>query len=154
MTRAFFALTLALAFPAEAEAPPVLAVWHANSGSLPPEFAWSTQVTILADGGLTLTHCRGYETEPPGCETREGQATEAALAKILQAVSESGVVTTPPRKLDDPPVGGGATWAFVTVDGQTVELMDFPIEKDRARVRLVLDAIAAAIPADMAPQVD
>ena len=143
------ALLVALAaLPAHAEdAAPVLAEYWTDSGSLPPEFAWETDVTILEDGTLTLKHCKGYETEGPACKTRRAKVSSNALAAIRTAAKDSGLAEKPARETDLPIVGGGLTGGLVHVDGQQVKLLSQPAEVDVARVGLVLTAIAAAIPA-------
>ena len=56
---------------------PVLAEYRTDSGSLPPEYAWETSVTILEDRQLTLKHCKGYETDGPACKTRKATVSAA-----------------------------------------------------------------------------
>ena len=140
------ALLLLTATAAIAQDAPVLAEYWTDSGSLPPEYAWETTVTILEDGALTLKHCKGYETEGPACKTRRAQVAEEALAAIRTAAVESGLADKPARETEFPMVGGGLTGGLVYVDGQKVKLLSQPAEADADRVGKVLAAIAAAIP--------
>ncbi|PTE15398.1 hypothetical protein [Pseudogemmobacter blasticus] len=143
------ALTLTLLsvpLAGQAEDAPVLATYWANSGSLPPEYAWDVSVTILADGHLTLKHCKGYETEGPACKTRKATVGADALAGIRAAVTEQGLDRKPARKEEDIPVGGGASGGAVYLDGQKINLPAFPAKADIPRVNAVLTAITAAIP--------
>ena len=127
---------------------PVLAQYWTDSGSLPPEYAWETSVTIFADHSLTLRHCTGYETEGPACKTRKAKVTDDQIQAILTAATESGLLQTPARDLPEDmiPVGGGVTGGSVTLDGQVISLVAFPAVEDAARVAMVLQAIHAAIP--------
>lgn len=140
------ALLLLTATAAIAQDAPVLAEYWTDSGSLPPEYAWETTVTILEDGALTLKHCKGYETEGPACKTRRAQVAEEALAAIRTAAVESGLADKPARETEFPMVGGGLTGGVVYIDGQKVKLLSQPADADADRVRKVLAAIAAAIP--------
>jgi hypothetical protein len=143
------ALTVALALAplaTHAEESALLAEYWADSGSLPPEYAWETKVSITADGKLTLIYCVGYETEGPGCKTRKAKVDEADRAAILAAVMAGDLVDKPARQTEDIPVGGGATGGRIYVDGQPVSLPAFPVDHDAARVGAVLNAIEAAIP--------
>ena len=139
------ALLLALTLPAQAQ--DILAEYWTDSGSLPPEYAWDTTVTILNDGLLTLKHCKGYETEGPACKTRRATVSEDALAAIRTAATASGLSRKPARETDTPIVGGGLTGGRVFLDGVEIKLISQAIEADAARIGPVLRAIAAAIPA-------
>jgi hypothetical protein len=128
-----------------AQAAPLAEYW-ARSGSLPPEYAWSVDVSITADGHLTLKHCKGYETEGPACRTRSAKVDRAHLDAILAVTREAGLDKTPVNTLTDIPVGGGTDGGAVWLDGQKIDLPPFPAEGDAARVRTVLAAITDAIP--------
>ncbi|MCB6177673.1 hypothetical protein LHP98_05965 [Rhodobacter sp. Har01] len=142
------ALVAALAAPlaVQAEDAAVFAIYWANSGSLPPEYAWDVDVTILADGKLTLKHCTGYETEGPACKTRKATVTAAQMDAIRAAVVDQGLDRTPAQQVDDIPVGGGASGGVIWLDGQKIELPAYPTEADTPRVNAVLTAVVAAIP--------
>lgn len=148
MTRLIPALVLVLMTTgtARAEDAPVLAEYWTNSGSLPPEYAWETTVTILTDGQLTLKHCKGYETEGPACKTRRAAVPTGAIAAIRTAAVESGLATKPATETDMPTVGGGLTGGVVYLDSTKITLLPQPSEADAPRVGMVLDAIASAIP--------
>lgn len=151
MTARFRRLAFALAFAAmpfmaEAEDALILAEYWTDSGSLPPEYAWDTTVTIRVDGALTLKHCTGYETEGPACKTRRAKVAEEALAAIRTAAADSGLAEKPARETDTPIVGGGLTGGRVFLDGVEVKLISQPVTADTERVGSVLKAIAAAIP--------
>jgi hypothetical protein len=145
-------LTLALALcglahaPACAEEAPILAQYWTDSGSLPPEYAWETTVTIYDDGMLELTHCTGYETEGPACKHRRAQVAEDARQAIRDAAAESGLKDNPARESEYPMVGGGLTGGLVYVDGVKVKLLSQPADADVTRVGAVLKVIAQAIP--------
>ena len=141
---ALFLLTATAVFAQDA---PVLAEYWTDSGSLPPEYAWETTITILEDGTLTLKHCKGYETEGPACKIRRARVAEEALAVIRTAAAESGLAKDPARETETPMVGGGLTGGLVYVEGQEVRLLSQPAKADADRVGKVLAAIAAAIPA-------
>ena len=143
---------LALAAPAAAQ--DLLAEYRANSGSLPPEYAWSTTITFASSGDVTLIHCKGYETEGPACTQAEGMARPDALQAILSAVAKAGLVETPAREATDIPVGGGSAHATVWTDGTKVILPAFPDPADAARVGSVMAAITAAIPTEMTSLVE
>ena len=143
------ALTLALSpLAVQAQDAEILAQYWTDSGSLPPEYAWDTNVTIFADGKLTLKHCTGYETEGPACKTRTAKLTDEQLATIRTAAQESGLAEKPAKEVGDDmiPIGGGVSGGYVLLDGQKIDLIAFPVEADAARVRPVLQAIHDAIP--------
>lgn len=144
-------LLLAVTFAAQplaalAEDAPVLAEYWTDSGSLPPEYAWETSVTILRDGKLTLKHCRGYETEGPACKTRRAKVAQATLEAIRDAAQSSGLAQKPARQSEDIMIGGGSTGGVVYLDGQKIDLLPQPTAEDAERVGSVLKAIGAAIP--------
>jgi hypothetical protein len=146
MTRLLTLATLVLSLaPAQAQDAPVLAEYWTDNGSLPPPYAWQTNVTILTDGKLTLKHCKGYETD--GCRTRRAKVTPEALEAIRTAAADSGLAARPARETEQPIVGGGLTGGVVYLDGRKVILIEQPAEPDVPRVTVVLDAIEAAIPA-------
>lgn len=138
------AFLFALSLPVHAQ--DVLAEYQTDSGSLPPEYAWDTTVSILTDGHLTLKHCTGYETEGPYCKTRRATVAEDALAAIRKAATESGLAEKPAREAEEIVVGGGLTGGAVYLDGKKIDLLPQPAAADVERVGKVLDAIAAAIP--------
>lgn len=144
---ALIAVALAFAAPLSAQTANIMAEYWADSGSLPPEYAWQTNVTITAEGKLTLRYCIGYETEGDACKTRTAEVSKSNLAAILAAVAAGDLVAKPPRQSEDIPIGGDASGGKVFVDGQAVTLSAFPIADDAARVATVLDTIRAAIPA-------
>jgi hypothetical protein len=146
------ALVAVVLAAAPARADTVLATYWANSGSLPPEYAWSVDVTITDTGKVTLKRCKGYETEGPACTTRTGKANAAQVQAIRLAVDESGLLANPAREAppEEIPIGGGSAGGSVTIDGQTATLMAFPRGEDSARVRKVLSVIYAAIPQRLA----
>lgn len=146
---------LLLAFPiallplaAAAEDTAMLAQYWTDSGSVSPEYAWETTVTILEDGSLSLKYCTGYATEGPDCKTRSAKVSEEQIAAIRAAAADSGLKEKPAKELSDDmiPVGGGATGGRVMVDGQEVDLLSFPTEEDAPRVAAVLQVIHDAIP--------
>ena len=141
------ALLLSLAPMASAQDMPVLAEYWTNSGSLPPEYAWETEVTILTDGGLTLKYCTGYETQGPACKTRRAKVAPEALEAIRAAAAESGLSDKPAREAEAPMVGGSMTGGVVWLEGAKVVLLSDPHPDDAARIAPVLAAIEAAIPA-------
>jgi hypothetical protein len=140
-----FALTL-LSVPAMAQ-DSLLAEYWANSGSLPPEYAWDVTVTVSSEGLLVLKHCKGYETEGPACKTRKATVSPATLAAITAAAEAAGLAESPARQVEDVPVGGSAAGGAVWLDGTRYLLPAWPVEEDAARVGSVLAAVAAAIPA-------
>ena len=149
MKQLLLAFPLAL-FPlsASAEDAAMLAQYWTDSGSVSPEYAWETTVTILEDGSLSLKYCTGYSTEGPDCKTRRAKVSEDQLQAIRAAAAESGLAETPAKELSDDmiPIGGGATGGKVVVDGQEVDLIAFPIGEDAERIAPVLSAIHDAIP--------
>ena len=145
MLRLLFALALTAA-PLPALAQEVLAEYWASSGSLPPEYAWDVTVTIATDGKVTLKHCKGYETEGPGCKIRKGKATTDKVQAIREAALASGLIDRPARNAEDIMVGGGATGGKVWIDGAEIALPSQPAADDAERVATVLSAVRAAIP--------
>ena len=141
-----FALLLLTATAAIAQDAPVLAEYATDSGSLPPEYAWETRITILANGSLTLKHCKGYETEGPACKTRRAKVADDALSAILAAAQDSDLAEHPAQQAEFPMVGGGLTSGMVYLHGAKITLLSQPADADAARVGKVLAAIAAAIP--------
>jgi len=147
MKKLLLALTLAaLPFAALAEDSPVVATYGTHNGSLPPEYAWDNYVVIHANGKMEVRHCKGYETDGPGCKTRRGKATPDAIEAIRAAALASGLAEKPAAESEDLMVGGGGAWGSVFLDGQEIKLMSEPAEADASRVNAVLGAVAAAIP--------
>lgn len=147
MFRRLAVLLLFFALPqtVRAEDAPLAEYW-ANSGSLPPEYAWDVTITISAAGNLVLKHCTGYETEGPACKTRKATVSAADLAAIIAAAKAAELAEKPARQTEDIPVGGGSDGGAVWLDGQKLTLHAFPVPEDGERTRLVLNAITAAIP--------
>ncbi len=141
-------LALCLFIPAAAlaEKTPVLAEYRAHSGSLPPQYAWSTDVTIWADGQLSLKHCKGHETEGPACTKTKARVKPAKLATITATARASGLAGKPASEASEHPIGGGTVFGRVTLDGKEIDLPPFPAKPDQDRVAKVLAAIAQAIP--------
>lgn len=148
---ALLAAFLLSALPTGADEPDLLATYHADNGSLPPEYAWSANLRILKDGTILVARCKGYEVEPPGCQTMTGQVDPAALTALLAAARDSGLLQRPAAENPDPPIGGGGVSGSVRVDGAVIDLPRDPDASDAGRVKAVLQAIAAAIPTDLTP---
>jgi hypothetical protein len=141
------ALTLAISSVAAfAEDSPIVATYGTHNGSLPPEYAWDNHVVIQEDGKMEVRHCKGYETEGPGCKTRRGKVTLEAIEAIRAAALASGLAEKPAAESEYPMVGSGGIWGSVFLDGQEIELISEPAENDANRVGEVLRAIEAAIP--------
>ncbi|MCU0826700.1 MAG: hypothetical protein MUE52_04695 [Tabrizicola sp.] len=147
------ALLLTLALPARAEEA-VLATLSAHSGSLPPPYAWSLEVTVTWDGSVTVTRCAGYETEGPACKTGTGAAVTGTVEAILLAAKASQLLERPASAIEPPLVGGGWTTGTVALEGGTIELIAQPVEDDEPRVNAVLGAIFGAVPDDLLPIVE
>jgi hypothetical protein len=64
-----------------AEDAPMLAQYWTDSGSVSPEYAWETTVTILEDGSLSLKYCTGYASEGPDCKTRSAKVTPTSSCR-------------------------------------------------------------------------
>ncbi len=146
MRRLVLALALAVT-PLPAVAQEVLAEYWTDSGSLPPEYAWETSVSIATDGKVTVKHCKGYETEGPGCKIRKGKATAEQLQAIRDAATASGLIDKPARPREEIMVGGGSVSGAVHMEGKVIKLISWPRTEDQARITAVLSAITAAVPA-------
>lgn len=131
---------------ASADMAAILAEYWTDSGSLPPEYAWATKVTIYSTGGLILQRCTGYETEGPSCKTRKARIDATAVEAIRAAAIASGLAERPARPAEYPMVGGSVTGGSVRLGGTTVLLISDPQDSDAARVAAVLQAIRSAIP--------
>ncbi len=145
--------TLALVFlatPALAD-DAILATLNARSGSLPPEYAWSVSITIAADGLVTATRCKGYQTEGPACKSATATTTPNMLEGIRTAAKASGLATNPAKPLDPPMVGGGTISGTVVLDGKTIEMIAQPVPEDAERVNTLIDITGAAVPRALDP---
>ncbi|WP_309663948.1 hypothetical protein [Tabrizicola sp.] len=147
--RSLGALLLSIPLPALANDAAVFVTFWANSGSLPPEYAWDVNVIITVDGQLSLKHCRGYETEGPACTTSTAKVDAAALGAIREAAITAQVFGNPAQETSDIPVGGGARGGSVAQGGEVAVLSAWPVEADAERVGAVLDAIYSAIPTEL-----
>lgn len=144
-------LTLALSLVvvplvALAEDSPVFVTYGYSTGSLPPEYTYSNDITIYEDGKLVITHCKGYATEGPDCKTRKGKVTPEAMEAIRVAAIVSDLAANPAEKAPDPMVGSDGTWGSVFVEGQEYVLLWEPRAEDADRTGEVKSAISAAIP--------
>lgn len=141
------AAALALApLAAQAQESPVFVTYGYSTGSLPPEYTYSNDVTILEDGKITVTHCKGYDTEGPGCRTRKGKVTEEAMQAIRDAAIASDLAAKPAKEPEYPTVGSDGSWGSVFVDGQEYVLLWETHADDANRTGEVKRAIDAAIP--------
>ncbi|MFM7335761.1 MAG: hypothetical protein ACKO1H_15375 [Tabrizicola sp.] len=145
------ALVLLTATAPNAEEAPVLAKINATSGSLPPPYAWSVVISIGTDGLVSVTRCKGYETEGPACKTGTATTTPEALEAIRLGARASGLATRPARSLDPPMVGGGSISGTVHVDGQTIDLVAQPVPEDVNRVTTLIELIGGVVPAELDP---
>jgi hypothetical protein len=96
-----------------------------------------------------MRHCRGYAIEGPDCKTATGQSSPEARESIRTAARESDLLASPAAEPEEIMVGGGQTWGEVFLDEGRVVLPAKVAARDEARVAAVLQAIAAAIPADL-----
>ncbi|MDQ2066434.1 hypothetical protein Q9295_08620 [Xinfangfangia sp. CPCC 101601] len=140
----------AVAMPAAAKSPELQVELHLSSGPLPPQYAWSNAVTITTEGLVTLKTCEGYETEGAACESAKGQATPESLTALRDAILAANLLKSPARESETPVIGGPATTARILLDGTAITLPAQPAAADAPRVQAVLNAIKAAIPADLA----
>lgn len=145
--RRVWAAALALA-PFSVQAQALVAEYWANSGSLPPEYAWDVNVTFRDDGSVALRHCKGYATEGPGCTLRKGKVTREALDAIRQAAVDADLPSRWPQRApdDEIPIGGGAAGGAVWWQNEKIVLPGFPARADAERVAAVLTVIRDAIP--------
>lgn len=132
----------------------ILATLTANSGSLPPPYAWNVEVTVRTDGRVTVTRCTGYETEGPACKTGEGAAVAGSVEAIRQAAEASGLADRPATAIDPPMVGGAWTGGTVRLGESSIALIAQPIPADEDRVSTVLAVIGAAIPEALLPMLE
>lgn len=129
-----------------AEESPVLAVYNSDSGSVEPQYQWTTTVTIHADGKIALEHCKNFEADTPTCRTRRGKAVPGGVEAIREATLASGLIDRPAVASEGVVVGGSNPSAVVYIDGHEVDVLSEPEAADRDRVNAVKAAIAAAIP--------
>lgn len=148
--RLVWAAVLAVA-PSGAQAQALVAEYWANSGSLPPEYAWDLNVTFRDDGSVAVRRCTGYATEGPGCKLGKGKVSIEVLNTIRDAADAAGLAKKPPRRApdDEVPIGGGAAGGAVWWQGEKIELPAFPAEADQQRVSAVVTAIRSAVPAKL-----
>lgn len=145
--RLVWAVVVALA-PQVAGAQALVAEYWANSGSLPPEYAWDVNVTFRDDGSVAVRRCKGYATEGPGCKLGKGKVSVEVLNTIRDAADVAGLAKNPPQRApdDEIPIGGGASGGAVWWQNEKIELPAYPAAKDAERVRAVLAVIHDAIP--------
>ncbi len=143
---AALALALGLSGPAAAQGPEYVATYSTSNGTVPPPFHWRLDAAISADGMVTVRHCTGYDDT--GCGIATAPAPEGAVAAIMAAVRQAGLVERPAAQDSHPPVGGSATSGSVLVDGRLVLLPAFPAPEDRQRVGAVLNLLGAVIPSE------
>jgi hypothetical protein len=129
-----------------------VAEYAERSGSLPPPYAWNWGALILSDGTVTVTYCRGYATEPPGCATVTGRVADGALDGIAAAVARAGLPGAPMRQADEVPVGGGSRDGAVWLAGRRFDIPAFPSDADAQRAAATLAAILSAVPPDLPGQ--
>lgn len=122
--------------------------YTASSATVSPEDAWSIEATISPDGMVSRTYCLGYDREGPGCNLVKSRLSKTQLQNILDAVNSSDLARRPARTADEESVGGDYRSGRVVIDGADILLPNLPIEEDRARVNLVLDAIRDELPSD------
>ena len=146
MLRGLILILALMPCTAQAQDAPLVAEYWTDSGSLPPEYAWATEVAIHADGQLLLKRCTGYETEGPACKTRKAKVDSTALEAIQTAALASGLAENPAAQAEYPMVGGSVTGCAVHVGGVRILLPSDPAKADAARVATVLAAVRAAIP--------
>jgi hypothetical protein len=155
-TSFLFLAALAIGAPAMAESPDylatwsdgIVATWSEDSGSLPPEFAWKTDVMFEFDGWVTIRHCKGYAEEAPGCWTVVGRLSAQSMMDLdsVLAAALPDLVANPPQAVSDPPVGGGSTRGSIGTRDTVIHLPAYPIEADAARVADLLEALKDATP--------
>lgn len=146
-------LLASVGFAALAEDPVVVASWGANSGSLPPEYAWDYRVEFLGDGTVQATYCKGYATEAPGCATvtrKLPQAAQKAMGDAIEPYAED-LLDNPPKSVSDDeiPIGGGSVAGRVLLDGTYVVLEPFAIAADAPRVQAMLQILQDSTPAGL-----
>ncbi|MGA0540341.1 hypothetical protein [Neotabrizicola sp. VNH66] len=150
MIRLAAALFLALvAAPALAEDASPIAVWGEDSGTLPPEYAWSYTVTFTTDRRVTVEYCKGYADTAPGCATVKKRLTKASFAAFQAELAPLalGLLEDPARTDPDPPIGGGAFFGKLNVDGEDVALPAFPVDEDKPQVDAILQVLQDYTPA-------
>lgn len=122
-----------------------VAVLTNRSGTVAPQYQWSSTTSIFVDGRITMEDCRGSASGPPRCSLTTGTAPDGAVAAIIDAALAADLFDQPAATDPHPPVGGGTTSGRVTANGRTADLPAFPAEADQGRVRSVMEAISAAV---------
>ena len=124
------------------------AYWGENSGSLPPEYAWDYSVTFLENRQAEVRYCKGYSNEAPGCATAKFRLSKRKLAQLTAALTplEAELIAHPATDDPDPPIGGGAVYGKLTMNGNEVQLYAFSIGDSAARVAEVLDLLRQYTP--------
>lgn len=130
-----------------------LAVWGEDSGSLPPEYAWSYTVSFLSDGMVRAEYCKGYADAAPGCATSQSRMTEGeqtAAAEAFRTVAED-LAAHPPRVVspEDMQVGGGMAFGWILLDDRKIELPGQLHDADRARVAALVKVLQDQTPAGL-----
>ncbi len=137
--------------PAEISAAEPIAQWGEDSGSLPPEYAWTYTVTFGVDHTVTARYCKGYKSTPPGCATAAALLTEEQFAALQAELTPlaANMAAHKPRETDDIPIGGGVSFATLYQDGVKLDLPDFPREADAPRVAAAIALLKNATPAGL-----
>jgi hypothetical protein len=148
MKRIALLLALLAPAPALAQGDSPFAGWGESSGSLPPEYAWEYTVTFHEDRSVTVDYCKGYANDAPGCATISRRLSKADLAALHAALDPlaAALAESPPQADPNPPIGGGASWAWVNAAGEDIRLPAFPAEPDRARVQALLALLQSYTP--------
>lgn len=152
MIRLWCAAVALMCLPLSAIADDAFVDWVSTSGPLPPEYAWSVNMTISAGGMLVLRHCKGYVTEGKDCTTKTATVPKAKLDAIRAAVTKADLAQRPMREMEMPPIGGSTVAAVVHMNGTKISVSGFPIEADADRVGPVLAAIYKAVPTRIAEE--
>jgi hypothetical protein len=124
------------------------AYWGDYSGSLPPEYAWDYRVTFLENRQAEVRYCKGYSNDAPGCATAKFRLSKRKFAQLMAALTplEAELSTNPAQDDPDPPIGGGAVYGKLTMNGNDVPLYAFSIGDSAARVAEVLDLLRQFTP--------
>jgi hypothetical protein len=131
----------------------LIAILREDSGSLPPEYAWSYRVRFFASGQVEAEYCKGYAEEAPGCATLRRKLPSDASAAMSEELltATAGLAADPPRQLsgDQIPLGGGSVGGWVLVDGEGVDLTEFPVPEDAPKVAAVLAILQKHTPSNI-----
>lgn len=128
--------------------------YHYQTGTVPPQYYFSYDLTVASGGMMTLAYHPGYQTDSTW--TYQLTASSENIAALDKAIKESGVLTEtiPELPQEHRPIGGSLSHVIIILQQdpnldqmpRRITTPEFPVEAFKEKLKTLYEQIVKLVP--------